>query len=387
MPRRKKERSIYVTKEPQWNTLKLITDPIEQDKAFQSCEYFVRTEIPRKKIINACKLWVKEASGWTKEEIKIVLANPEWSFSAAGISTFVWYKLGYMPESVEAFYMGRRKEEWLQRGKKALAEKKIKQEQKPKKVISIQDRMKEQVNDLCAEWEYKLDCLTDGDDILNSFDPYKEMLVYQPEIKANHAKIIKDDFAAQYQEALEVVEWKDDQLKESYSFLNAKQRKQYLAFFEKINTACDTIIETKKTTRKARKPRARSKESIIKKLKYQINDSELGIASIHPTEVVNANEVWVYNTKTRKLGVYHAISKDPRAMNRPGSGLMVKGTTIQDFDPEKSMQKTLRKPKDQISNWTGKAKTKFAKAFDELTTTGIKLNGRINDKTIILKAF
>ena len=387
MPRRKKERSIYVTKEPQWNTLKLITDPIEQDKAFQSCEYFVRTEIPRKKIINACKLWVKEASGWTKEEIKIVLANPEWSFSAAGISTFVWYKLGYMPESVEAFYMGRRKEEWLQRGKKVLAEKKIKQEQKPKKVISIQDRMKEQVNDLCAEWEYKLDCLTDGDDILSSFDPYKEMLVYQPEIKANHAKIIKDDFAAQYHEALEVVEWKDDQLKESYSFLNAKQRKQYLAFFEKINTACDTIIETKKTTRKARKPRARSKESIIKKLKYQINDSELGIASIHPTEVVNANEVWVYNTKTRKLGVYHAISKDPRAMNRPGSGLMVKGTTIQDFDPEKSMQKTLRKPKDQISNWTGKAKTKFAKAFDELTTTGIKLNGRINDKTIILKAF
>ncbi len=387
MPRRKKERSIYVTKEPQWNTLKLITDPIEQDKAFQSCEYFVRTEIPRKKIINACKLWVKEASGWTKEEIKIVLANPEWSFSAAGISTFVWYKLGYMPESVKAFYMGRRKEEWLQRGKKVLAEKKIKQEQKPKKVISIQDRMKEQVNDLCAEWEYKLDCLTDGDDILSSFDPYKEMLVYQPEIKANHAKIIKDDFAAQYHEALEVVEWKDDQLKESYSFLNAKQRKQYLAFFEKINTACDTIIETKKTTRKARKPRARSKESIIKKLKYQINDSELGIASIHPTEVVNANEVWVYNTKTRKLGVYHAISKDPRAMNRPGSGLMVKGTTIQDFDPEKSMQKTLRKPKDQISNWTGKAKTKFAKAFDELTTTGIKLNGRINDKTIILKAF
>ncbi len=387
MPRRKKERSIYVTKEPQWNTLKLITDPIEQDKAFQSCEYFVRTEIPRKKIVNACKLWVKEASGWTKEEIKIVLANPEWSFSAAGISTFVWYKLGYMPESVKAFYMGRRKDEWLQRGKKVLAEKKVKQEQKPKKVISIQDRMKEQVNDLCAEWEYKLDCLTDGDDILSSFDPYKDMLVYQPEIKANHAKIIKEDFAPQYQEALEVVEWKDDQLKESYNFFNAKQRKQYLAFFEKINTACDTIIETKKTTRKARKPRARSKESIIKKLKYQINDSELGIASIHPTEVVNANEVWVYNTKTRKLGVYHAISKDPRAMNRPGSGLMVKGTTIQDFDPDKSMQKTLRKPKDQISNWTGKAKTKFAKAFDELTTTGIKLNGRINDKTIILKAF
>ena len=30
------------------------------------------------------------------------------------------------------------------------------------------------------------------------------------------------------------------------------------------------------------------------------------------------------------------------------------------------MQKTLRKPKDQISNWTGKAKTKFAKAILKL---------------------
>lgn len=385
MPRRKKQRSIYVTKEPEWKTLALITEPEEQESAFRSCEYFVRTEIPRKQVINSCKKWVKEASGWSKEEIKLVLANPEWSFSAAGLSCYVWYKLGYMPEGIEKHYQERRKEEWLKRGKIAIKEKQVKAESKPKKVISIQERMKQQVNDLCAEWEHQLDCLTDGQDILSNFDPYKEMLSYQPEIKANHAKIIKEDFEPQYQEALEVVDWKDEQIKESYGFLTVKQRKEYLAFFEKINTACDTIIETKKSSRKARKPRARSKESIIKKLKFQVNDSELGIASIHPTEIVNANEVWVYNTKTRKLGVYHARSKDPRNMGR--DGLTVKGTTIQDFNPDLSLQKTLRKPKEQISNWTGKAKTKFAKAFDELTTTGIKLNGRINDKTIILKAF
>ena len=33
------------------------------------------------------------------------------------------------------------------------------------------------------------------------------------------------------------------------------------------------------------------------------------------------------------------------------------------------------------------AKTKFSKAFDDLTTTGIKMNGRMNDNTIILQAF
>jgi len=385
MARRKAVRSIYVTKEPEWKKIKLLTDPSEQEQAFKSCEYFVRTEIAKKKLVSASKKWIKENSGWTKEEIKIVNACPDWNFSSPGISLFIFDKIGYMPESIEKHYHEKRKDEWIIRGKKALAEKKVKAEQSPKKVISIQERMKQQVETLCAEWEYQLDCFIEGKIVIKDFDPYKNMLVYQPEIKAAHAKIIKDDFQPQYQEALEVVEWQDEQLKESYNFMSAKQRKEFLSFFEKINTACDTIIETKKTTRKARKPRARSKESIVKKLKFQTNCPELGIASIHPTDVVHANEIWVYNTKTRKLGVYHAINKDPRGMGR--DGLMVKGTTIQDFDEDSSFQKTLRKPKEQIKNWTGSAKTKFAKAFDELTTTGIKMNGRINDNTIILQAF
>ena len=66
---------------------------------------------------------------------------------------------------------------------------------------------------------------------------------------------------------------------------------------------------------------------------------------------------------------------------------MVKGTTLQDFDEELSVQKTLRKPLEQINNWTGKAKTKFSKAFEEVKTTPTKLNGRLNDTTIILRAF
>lgn len=385
MARRKAVRSIYVTKEPDWKALRLITEPEEQEKAFKSCEYFVRTEIAKKKLVSASKLWVKEKSGWTKEEIKICNACPDWSFSSPGIALFIQYKIGYMPESIEKHYHEQRKEEWLKRGKVVLAEKKEKAIANPKKVISIQERMKMQIEHLCADWEYKLDCFVEGTITLKDFDPYKSMLTHQPEIKAAHAKLIKEDFVPQYQEALEVQEWSDPDIKEGYGHFTPKMRKEFVQFFEKINTACDTIIETKKTTRKARKPRARSKESIVKKLKFQTNCPELGIASIHPTDVVHANEIWVYNTKTRKLGVYHARNKDPRNMGR--DGLMVKGTTIQDFDEDSSFQKTLRKPKEQIKNWTGSAKTKFAKAFDELTTTGIKMNGRINDNTIILQAF
>ena len=108
MPRKKKERSIYVTKEPDWKTLREITDPEKQEKAFHSCEYFVRTEISRKKMVNAAKHWVKEKSGWTKEEIKIILSNPDWAFAASGIALFVEYKLGYMPETTRGHYEKRK---------------------------------------------------------------------------------------------------------------------------------------------------------------------------------------------------------------------------------------------------------------------------------------
>jgi hypothetical protein len=206
-------------------------------------------------------------------------------------------------------------------------------------------------------------------------------------IKPAHAKMIKDQYEMITEEAKENLAGTCDQLKEAYSFMDKKMKKDYLAFFEKINAACDAIILTGKANRKQRKPRARSKDSIIKKLKFQLNDGALGIASISPTDVVYANELWVYNTKTRKVGVYHAQSKDPRGLGRPGAGLMIKGTTIQDFDPDLSLQKTLRKPAEQINNWTGKAKTKFAKAFDEVKTTPTKLTGRINDSTILLQVF
>ena len=60
MPRRKtKTRSVFITKEPEWKTLKLLTDVSEREKAFKECEYFVRTEIKSKQTVAAAKNWIK----------------------------------------------------------------------------------------------------------------------------------------------------------------------------------------------------------------------------------------------------------------------------------------------------------------------------------------
>lgn len=387
MARKKTQRSIYVTTEPDWKTLKLVTDKEEQVNAFRSCEYFARTEVSKTKGLPIVKDWLKNHTGWTPEEVKIILANPDWTFSSCISTIFVWQKLGYMPDHLREHYEKRKNEEWVPRGKKALEEKVEKIEQKlAKPVISIQERMKEQVSDLCGNIEGFLDEMVDGSKTIKDFDPYKMMMSYQPEIKGPHAKIIKEEFAAQHAEALEVLEWKDEELKEAYSHFDAKMRKAFVQYYETINTACDTIIATKATTRKARKPKARSKEAIVKKLKYAVNFPELGLASLHPTDIVYANEVWIYNTKTRKIGVYRAKNIDPKNMQRPGTGIMVKGTTLQDYDEDTSIQKTLRKPAEMIKGFDA-GKMKCKKSFEELTTTPTKMNGRFNEHTIILRTF
>ena len=387
MARKKTQRSIYVTTEPDWKTLKLVTDKEEQVKAFRSCEYFARTEVSKTKGLPIVKDWLKNHAGWPPEEVKIILANPDWTFSSCISTIFVWHKLGYMPDHLREHYEKRKNEEWLPRGKKALEEKVEKIEQKlAKPVISIQERMKDQVSDLCGNIEGFLDEMVDGAKTIKDFDPYKMMMSYQPEIKGPHAKIIKEEFAAQHAEALEVLEWKDEELKEAYSHFDAKMRKAFVQYYETINTACDTIIATKATTRKARKPKARSKEAIVKKLKYAVNFPELGLASLHPTDIVYANEVWTYNTKTRKIGVYRAKNIDPKNMQRPGTGIMVKGTTLQDYDEDTSIQKTLRKPAEMIKGFDA-GKMKCKKSFEELTTTPTKMNGRFNEHTIILRTF
>lgn len=389
MARKKtKTRNIYVTKEPDWKKFMGLTDPEEQEKAFRSVDYFVHSEISTKDAVAKYRKWVKEASGWAPEEIKVILKNPDWRFSSSAKYAWCWDKLGYMPECFAKFY-DKKKDDLITTGKEVVEEQQEKKKEvKPK--ISIQERMLDQITDLCGQWEDLIDKFIETGKInIKSFDPEKDMKVYDGGgvIKPNHAKLIKENFTAIHEEAKESLAGTCDQLNEAYNFMNKKMKQDYVAFFEKIMNACDALILTGKANRKQRKPRARSKDAIIKKMKFQVSDGSLGIASISPTDVVYANEVWVYNTKTRKVGVYHAKNKDPRNLQRAGAGLMVKGTTFQDFDPETSVQKTLRKPAEQINNWTGNAKTRFAKAFDEVKTTPTKLTGRLNDTTIILKAF
>jgi hypothetical protein len=94
----------------------------------------------------------------------------------------------------------------------------------------------------------------------------------------------------------------------------------------------------------------------------------------------------VFNVKTRKLGKYVASNIDPKGMGRAGSGLSVKGTTIIGYDEKLSVQKTLRKPEEQVKEFKGAGKVALRTFLDVIKTTDTMLNGRCNLDTILLKA-
>jgi hypothetical protein len=150
--------------------------------------------------------------------------------------------------------------------------------------------------------------------------------------------------------------------------------------------ALDFVIEQGKAKRKPRVAKPKSADKQVNKVKFLAVDDKYKITSINPVEIVGASELWVFNVKTRKIGKYVAANIDPKGMGRDGTGLSVKGTTITGFDENLSIQKTLRKPEEQLKEFKAAGKVKLRKFLDEITTTDTKLNGRLNPDTVLLKA-
>jgi hypothetical protein len=167
------------------------------------------------------------------------------------------------------------------------------------------------------------------------------------------------------------------QFREAYSYLAKKEAKTYLDALETLDGACMMVIESAKATRKPRTKKAPTADKVIATLKYKDKDDKYQLTSVNPLELINATEIWIFNTKTRKLGKYIA--------DEYANTMTVKGTTLIGFDEAKSIQKTLRKTEDQLKEFKTAGKIKLRKFMDDITTTDTKLNGRINADTIILK--
>ena len=244
-------------------------------------------------------------------------------------------------------------------------------------VPSIQERVREVSLGMTEEIEAAIEAFqTDPE----TFDPkaFKVLnLLKAKQAKAAHARIIRDFYARDLTELLELASGKaDEQLKEGYSHRSKKQIKSFIAFLQEIESACNMLMQEAKVNKKPRAKKAVDKDKIIAKLKYKKSDEPLKLVSINPADIIGAQELWIFNSKTRKLGKYVAAEFQE---------LGIKGTTITGFSETKSVQKTLRKPAEQIKAFKEAGKVVLRKFLEDINAVDTKMNGRINEEIMLLK--
>ena len=236
---------------------------------------------------------------------------------------------------------------------------------------SIQQRMDEKAHELAGEIEGAID-----DFILNKKSDFStKNYLAANNVAAPIAKRIGDFFVRTSKELHEAIEGKDDQLKEGYSHMTKRELKKFAEFVDQIIVDCSQAVQTAKATRAPRKRKPVPLSKQVAKVKYMKEFAELKLKSAKPEDMIGAKEVWIYNTKYRKVQVY-----------KSDTGLAIKGTTLIGFDVVDSKSMTLRKPEDFFKGLTI-GKRPLNAAFKTLKTKPSAPNGRINEECIILGAF
>jgi hypothetical protein len=180
--------------------------------------------------------------------------------------------------------------------------------------------------------------------------------------------------AAELQEA---AQGRDPDLVEGYRRFNKIQLRNMIRFAEQVTADCASYVQVKKVERKPRKKKPVSPEKLTARFKYLREFAELGLKSVPVTDLVDAQEAWLYDTKRRKL--IYVVHEDILG------SFSVKGSGLIGFDTTKSVRKTLRKPKEQIKSLMAGGAPAARKVFKEIRSTETKFNGRGNPDMIILK--
>jgi len=362
---------------------------------WHKAQYYTHYEVESKEWLTTVKAYIKKH--YDKKVVTAINKLPDWKIGGKSH----WATAAFLIDNDKADIVPEGHRTGIDRWIKELAEEgaavveEKKAEEKTKKNVytpSIQERIRDQAIAACDAIEEWLDgFITDK----KNFDPKGFDFVKHfatTKVSQAHARKIKGFYTSEYEEAQliqnmptpsQIKKIKDEkeqdmaqQLREGYSHLTKQDAKIYLEALELLMGACDVIIDAAKATRKPRKKAPPSKEKMVAKVQYKERDDKLQLVSVNPLDLIDAKEVWVYNIKTRKIGKYIADEH---------TTIQVKGTTLQFYDEKNSIQKTLRKPEETLKEFKKAGKVALRKFMDNIKTTDIKLNGRLNSDTIILK--
>ena len=370
---------------PKWDNVgELTTD--QYSKHFRVSMEWYRLESSGKELKPKVINWMSQV-GYSKEDIASFKKSKD-SRCSLTMGSIAACLLKGMPDVREGFNEGRSTNAWLkeaikdvlEQGKYDIDEEAVTDAAEANKpnvyVPSIQERLRETAIGMTTEIEDAIESFQQDPE---TFDPkaFKILnLLKAKQAKAAHTRIIKNFYIRNLEELTEAASTKDEQLKEAYSHLSKAHLKKITAFYQEVVSACDMLGQEAKVNRKPRAKKPTDKSKVVAKLKYMKTNEPLKLVSINPEDVIGAQELWIYNSKSRKLGRY--IADEYKELG-------VKGTTITGFSESRSIQKTLRKPEEKLKEFKAAGKVQLRKFLDDINATDTRMNGRINEEIILLK--
>ena len=151
-------------------------------------------------------------------------------------------------------------------------------------------------------------------------------------------------------------------------------------FLEMVLDDCERFLNTKQKAKKTRLPREKPVEQIVAKLNYMKEFPELELVSIEAVQIPRSQTLCTYNTKTRKFTIFQAQDTVPFTLG-------VSRSSITQYNPQKSLQKTLRDPKKQLEKLLSASTTTLWSEFNKIKAKTSVPSGRINTETLLLKTF
>ena len=239
-----------------------------------------------------------------------------------------------------------------------------------KKRKSVQENINNKVQLLLAEVDYAIDVWD-----VEPFDMYKYLTENQA--SAAVAKKIPEEYQELIDEVHEATFGKSKQLKEGYNHMTKSEKTAFINFVKRIQTDSERYAENHKPVRKAKKAKVISAQQKVSKLSFLKEDVDNKITSIEPSKIVGAEILYLFNAKTNQLIYYHSMDR---------GGLDVTGTTIKNFDTDKSAVKKLgAKTTHFLDRVLGGGKIVLNKIMNEINSKAGEVTGRVNNNMIILK--
>ena len=364
----------YTGREPVWDTERAAT--MTQDefdhflrKSFFYYNYYYTQKDCKKHVVK----WMQE-NNYSKADVSAFIRSPDRSIPMTACGLVMAARQGMPMREKELAYLKERLHEAVNSDD---LEPEVVAVDKPTVQVvrapTIQDRLNEKTAEHLAHFEGLYDEVLAGETVKpDAFNYLTANTVPQSQINK-----FETLFTVRKGELLVAQERRDEQVEEAYKHYKAADFKRHHAFLDQLLSDLDQYRSVKKATKKARVKRAPNKEKVVGKLKYMKEEKTLKLVSINPVDIVGAQELWAYNTKTRKLYKYVADT-----LQGP---LGVKGTSLTGFDPVKSVGKTLRKPDEKLKEFAKATKVQLRKFLEDIKATETIGNGRMNSDTVLLK--